>query len=85
VFRVDMATQDPRPENPFAMGKKQIHIFDPSTGEITKESLAELFEFIPSKVVQFRVFALNHEQDQLLSEVAESTLKGQSPSVKTSV
>ena len=85
IFRVDMATQDPRPENPFAMGKKQIHIFDPSTGEITKESLAELFEFIPSKVVQFRVFALNHEQDQLLSEVAESTLKGQSPSVKTSV
>jgi HD superfamily phosphohydrolase len=85
VFRVDMATQDPRPENPFAMGKKQIHIFDPSTGEITKESLAELFEFIPSKVVQFRVFALNHDQDQLLSEVAESTLKGQSPSVKTSV
>jgi uncharacterized protein len=85
VFRVDMATQDPRPENPFAMGKKQIHIFDPSTGEITKESLAELFEFIPSKVVQFRVFALNHEQDQLLSEVAESTLKGQSPSAKTSV
>ena len=85
IFRVDMATQDPRPENPFAMGKKQIHIFDPSTGETTKESLAELFEFIPSKVVQFRVFALDHEQDQLLSEVAESTLKGKSPSAKTSV
>jgi HD superfamily phosphohydrolase len=85
IFRVDMATQDPRPENPFAMGKKQIYIFDPSTGEITKESLAELFEFIPSKVVQFRVFALSHEQDQVLAEVAESALKGQSPAVKTSV
>ncbi|HEY2919785.1 MAG TPA: metal-dependent phosphohydrolase, partial [Candidatus Binatia bacterium] len=85
IFRVDMATQDPRPENPFAMGKKQIHIFDPSSGEITKESLAELFEFIPSKVVQFRVFALDHEHDQLLAEVAESALKGQSPAVKTSV
>jgi HD superfamily phosphohydrolase len=85
VFRVDMATQDPRPENPFAMGKKQIHIFDPSSGEITKESLAELFEFIPSKVVQFRVFALDHEHDQLLAEVAENALKGQSPAVKTSV
>jgi HD superfamily phosphohydrolase len=84
-FRVDMATQDPRPENPFAMGKKQIHIFDPSTGEITKESLAELFEFIPSKVVQFRVFALDHDHDRLLAEVAEATLKGQSPAVKTSV
>jgi uncharacterized protein len=85
TFRVDMATQDPRPENPFAMGKKQIHIFDPSTGEIAKESLAELFEFIPSKVVQFRVFALDHEHDQVLAEIAENTLKGQSASGKTSV
>src|SRR5919108_434 len=85
IFRVDMATQDPRPENPFAMGKKQIHIFDPSSGEITKESLAELFEFIPSKIVQYRVFALDHEHDQLLAEVAESALRGRSPAVKTSV
>jgi HD superfamily phosphohydrolase len=79
VFRIDMATQDPRPENPFAMGKKQIYIFEPSNGNIAKESLAELFEFIPSKVVQFRVFALNHEHDQLLAEVAENSLKGQQP------
>ena len=84
-FRIDIATQDPRPENPFAMGKKQIHIFDPATGEITKESLTELFEFIPSKVVQFRVFSLDHEHDQVLAEIAENTLKGQSASVKTSV
>jgi HD superfamily phosphohydrolase len=85
TFRVDMATQDPRPENPFAMGKKQIYIFDPSTGETTKGSLAELFEFIPSKVVQFRVFALDHEHDPLLAQVAEETLKGGTPAVKTSV
>ena len=67
------------------MGKKQIHIYDPSSGEIAKESLAELFEFIPSKIVQFRVFALNHNQDQLLSEIAENALKGRSPAIKTSV
>jgi hypothetical protein len=85
TFRVDMATQDPRPESPFAMGKKQIYIFDPSTGEIASESLAELFEFIPSKVVQFRVFALDHENDRLLAEIAEETLKGKPPAVKTSV
>ena len=76
VFRVDMATQDPRPENPFSMGKKQIHIFDPSSGEITKETLAELFEYIPSKVVQFRVFSLDHDHDQILAEVAENALEG---------
>ncbi|MBI2090366.1 MAG: HD domain-containing protein [Deltaproteobacteria bacterium] len=85
VFRVDMATQDPRPESPFAMGKKQIYLYDPSTGAITKESLAELFEFIPSKVVQFRVFALDHQNDRLLARVAEETLKGGTPAVKTSV
>jgi len=85
VLRVDMATQDPRPENPFAMGKKQIYIFDPSTGEIAKESLSELFEFIPAKVVQFRVFALDHENDRLLAQLAEEALKGGSPAVKTSV
>jgi len=85
VFRVDMATQDPRPENPFAMGKKQIYIFDPSTGEIAVESLSELFEFIPSKVVQFRVFALDHENDAMLAQVAETTLKGGSSAVKTSI
>ena len=76
TFRVDMATQDPRPESPFAMGKKQIYIYDPSTREIAKESLANLFEFIPSKVVQFRVFALDHENDVLLAETAEAALRG---------
>ena len=85
VFRVDMATQDPRPESPFAMGKKQIYIFDPSTSSIAEESLFELFEFIPSKVVQFRVFALDHENDPLLADIAEATLRGGSPAVKTSV
>lgn len=78
VFRVDMATQDPRPESPFSMGKKQIYIFDPSTREIAKESLADLFEFIPSKVVQFRVFALDHDNDRLLAATAEAALKGRS-------
>jgi HD superfamily phosphohydrolase len=85
VFRIDIATQDPRPENPFAMGKKQIYIFEPSSGDIAKESLAELFEFIPSKIVQFRVFALDHEHDQLLADLAENSLRAQSPAPKTSV
>ncbi len=82
VFRVDMATQDPRPESPFAMGKKQIYLFDPSTREIAKESLADLFEFIPSKVVQFRVFALDHVNDQMLAETAEQALTNKPGGVK---
>jgi uncharacterized protein len=85
VFRVDMATQDPRPENPFAMGKKQIYIYDPPTGEITKESLTELLRFIPAKVVQFRVYALDHRNDRILAQIAEDTLQGGSSAIKTNV
>ena len=75
TFQVDIATQDPRPENPLAMGKKQIHTYDPSTDTITKESLAELFEFIPSKIVKFRVFALDHSNDALLARRTEEVFR----------
>jgi len=74
TFSVDIATQDPRPENPLAMGKKQIHTYDPSTDTIAKESLAALFEFIPSKIVKFRVFALDHSNDALLAQRTEAVL-----------
>jgi hypothetical protein len=81
-----LARRDPGPatENP-SPWEKQIHIYDPSSGEVAKESLSELFEFIPSRVVQYRVFALDHENDRLLAEVAEAALKGGAPAVKTSV
>jgi len=75
TFRVDIATQDPRPENPLAMGKKQIHTYDPSTDTIAKESLAELFAFIPSKIVKFRVFALDHSNDALLAQRTEEVFR----------
>ncbi len=75
VFRVDMASQDSRPENPMAMGKKQIHTYDPSTGTITKETMAELFAYIPSKIVKFRVFALDHAHDRLLASCTEEVLR----------
>ena len=76
VYHVDIATQDSRPENPMAMGKKQIHTYDPSTGIITKESMAELFAYIPSKIVKFRVFALDHAHDRLLASCTEEVFRG---------
>lgn len=76
VYHVDIATQDSRPENPMAMGKKQIHTYDPSTGAITKESMAELFAYIPSKIVKFRVFALDHAHDRLLASCTEEVFHG---------
>ena len=76
VYHVDIASQDSRPENPMAMGKKQIHTYDPSTGIITKESMAELFAYIPSKFVKFRVFALDHDHDRLLAGCTEEVFRG---------
>jgi HD superfamily phosphohydrolase len=85
AFRVDMASQDPRPINPLTMGNRQIYLYNPSTREISKEALAEHFETLPAKVVVFRIFALNHQQDQLLSRIADQVLGSDEPSIKTNV
>jgi HD superfamily phosphohydrolase len=85
AFRVDMASQDPRPINPLMMGNRQIYLYNPSTREISKEALAEHFESLPAKVVVFRIFALNHQQDQLLSRIADQVLGSEPPSIKTNV
>jgi len=73
-FRVDMATQDPRPINPMADTEKRINIFNPATGVTSPEPLREIYRFIPARVVHFRVFALNHDRDGELASAAESTL-----------
>jgi len=87
AFQVDMASQDPRPENPVKMGQMQVHIFDPATNEVSKGHLKRLFEYIPSKVFLYRVFALDHKYDKELSEAAEKALwsEGQSEQIKTNI
>ena len=74
AFRVDLATQDPRPLNPMAETGKRINIFNPSTGRTSPEPLQELYRFIPARVVHFRVFALDHDHDDLLTAAAEAAL-----------
>lgn len=70
-FRVDLATQDPRPLNPMAETHKRIHIYNPSTGTISAEPLQEIFRYIPARVVHFRIFALDHRHDAELAQAAE--------------
>lgn len=84
-FRVDMASQDPRPLNPLTMGNRQIYVYNPSTRDISKEALAEHFETLPAKVVVFRIFTLNHQHDALLSRLADRVLVQEEPSIKTNV
>jgi uncharacterized protein len=84
-FRVDMASQDPRPVNPLMMGERQIHVFNPSTRKVEKEPLKDFFDYIPARVVQCRVFTLNHEHDEEIAEIVEKVLGIQEESLNTNV
>ena len=84
-FRVDMASQDPRPVNPLMMGERQIHVFDPLTRRVEKEPLKDFFDYIPARVVQCRVFTLNHDHDAVLADIVERVLGIQEDSIKTNV
>jgi len=85
LFRVDLATQDPRPLNPMAESGKRINIFNPVTGFTSPEQLEEIFRFIPARVMHFRVFALNHDYDEALSRAAEKALGAQETITPTNV
>jgi hypothetical protein len=84
-FSVDMASQDPRPINPLMMGERQIYVFNPSTRKVEKEPLKDFFDYIPARVVQCRVFTLNHDHDLLLADIVEQVLGIQEESIKTNV
>lgn len=73
-FKVDLATQDPRPLNPIAEPGKRVNIFNPATGLTSPSALMEIYRFIPARVMHFRVFALNHDYDEELSCAAEKAL-----------
>lgn len=73
-FRVDLASQDPRPTDPLMMGEKQVYVFNPSTGIVSKEALSEYVDSIPAHLIQCRIYALNHDHDPILSHAAEKVL-----------
>jgi hypothetical protein len=74
-LRVDLATQDPRPLNPMADTEKRVNIFNSSTGTTSPEPLRDIYRFIPSRIVHFRVFSRNHDYDELLVQATERTLE----------
>jgi HD superfamily phosphohydrolase len=84
-FKVDMANQDPRPLNPLSMGEFQIYVYDSSTKSVSKEILREYFDFIPAKIVQCRIFTLNHEHDAVVARIAERILGSEAPSSTTNL
>jgi hypothetical protein len=84
-FRVDLATQDPRPLNPITEESKRINIYNPSTGITSPEPLVDLYRFIPARVVHFRVFSLTHDLDEALAGAAEKALGSLSGQSRTNI
>jgi len=84
-FKVDLATQDPRPLNPMTEREKRINIFNPVTETTSPEPLLEIYRFIPARVMHFRVFSLNHDNDGELSAAAEKVLANSEKSMPTNV
>jgi len=84
-FRVDLATQDPRPLNPMAETDKRVNIYNPMTGMTSPEPLRDLYRYIPARVVHFRVFSHSHQYDTELSHAAEKTLSDREGGVKTNL
>lgn len=84
-FRVDLATQDPRPINPMAETGKRVNIFNPATGMTSPEPLKDIYRFIPARIVHLRVFSLSHDHDVEISEAAEKMLSALDGIITTNI
>ena len=52
---------------------------------MSKEALKEFFDYLPARIVQFRIFAKDHRADADLARVAEQVLTSDGHSIKTNV
>ena len=81
-FRVDMAPLDPRPDPKDTRGIPLL-VYDPGTRGLSTEPLEELLDLLPTRLVQFRIYALDHDQDAALSRAAATVLNKTSSSMET--
>jgi hypothetical protein len=81
-FRVDMAPLDPRPDPKDTRGIPLL-VYDPSTRSLSTEPLEELLDLLPTRLVQFRIYSLDHEYDAALSQAAATVLNKAAASIET--
>lgn len=72
-FKVDMAPLDPRPDPKDQRGIP-LYVYDHGTGAVSTEPLEEFLDLLPTRLVQFRLFALSHQHDAALSRAAAMVL-----------
>jgi hypothetical protein len=83
-FRVDVASQDPRPLNPLR-GSKRLPIYDPVTGRVEDELLGGIIAFIPAKAHIYRVYSADREHERELAEAARAALCAAAPASLTNL
>jgi HD superfamily phosphohydrolase len=83
-FRVDMAPLDPRPDPKDARGVP-LFVYDPGTHTVSTEPLEEFLDLLPTRLIQFRIYALNHDTDADLSRAAATVLNKAPSSIGTNV
>ena len=84
-FKIDMALQDPRPLNPLKMGDRQIYVYDSAAKRVSEEPLTEILKYLPGKVAQCRIFAMDHQHDAELATALKRALNEEPPSIVTNV
>lgn len=83
-FRVDMAPLDPRPDPKDARGVP-LFVYDPGTHTVSTEPLEDFLDLLPTRLIQFRIYALNHDTDADLSRAAATVLNKAPSSIGTNV
>ncbi|MEK7760329.1 MAG: hypothetical protein AAB433_01990, partial [Nitrospirota bacterium] len=82
-FRVDMAPLDPRPDPKDRRGNP-LYVYDPSTKAISTDPLEEFLDLLPTRLVQFRVYTLDHAHDEALSRATATVLNKTPSSIESS-
>lgn len=72
-FRVDMALLDPRPDPKDRRGNA-LYVYDPGTSHVSAEPLEEFLDLLPTRLIQFRIYSLDHTHDAALSQAAATVL-----------
>ena len=83
-FRVDMAPLDPRPDPKDTRGMP-LFVYDSGTHTVSTEPLEEFLDLLPTRLIQFRIYALNHDTDADLSRAAATVLNKTPSSIETNI
>jgi HD superfamily phosphohydrolase len=82
AFRVDMAPLDPRPDPKDRRGNP-LYVYDPGTKGVSTEPLEEFLDLLPTRLIQFRIFSLDHRHDAALSRAAATVLNKTPSSIES--